>query len=87
MRTTIDLPDDLLRRAKIVAIERKTTLRELVETAIVHELHASPSTAAERTRVKFPIFESKSKKKLTLTNADIAKMVEEEDRRRHGRTR
>lgn len=30
MKTTIDLPEDLLRRAKITAAERKTTLKELV---------------------------------------------------------
>ena len=30
MKTTIDLPDDLLHRAKIVAAQRKTTLKELV---------------------------------------------------------
>ena len=29
-KTTIDLPDDLLHRAKIVAAERRTTLKELV---------------------------------------------------------
>jgi hypothetical protein len=30
MKTTIDLPDDVLVRAKIFAAERRTTLRELV---------------------------------------------------------
>ena len=30
MKTTIDLPDDLLHRAKVVAAQRKTTLKELV---------------------------------------------------------
>jgi hypothetical protein len=30
MRTTIDVPDDLLHRAKVVAAQRKQTLRELV---------------------------------------------------------
>ena len=29
VKTTIDFPDDLLHRAKIVAAERRTTLREL----------------------------------------------------------
>lgn len=29
MKTTIDLPDDLLHRAKIVAAQRRTTLKEL----------------------------------------------------------
>lgn len=30
MKTTIDLPDDLLHRAKVVAAQRKTTLKELM---------------------------------------------------------
>ncbi len=30
MKTTLDLPDDLLHRAKVVAAQRKTTLKELV---------------------------------------------------------
>ena len=30
MKTTIDLPDDLLHRAKVVAAQRKTTLKEMV---------------------------------------------------------
>jgi hypothetical protein len=30
MKTTINLPEDLLHRAKIAAAQRKTTLRELV---------------------------------------------------------
>ena len=29
MKTTIDLPDDILHRAKIVAAQRRTTLKEL----------------------------------------------------------
>lgn len=34
MKTTIDLPEDLLHRAKIVAAQRKTTLKELVQTGL-----------------------------------------------------
>jgi hypothetical protein len=30
MKTTIDLPDDLLHRAKIAAARRKTTLKDMV---------------------------------------------------------
>jgi hypothetical protein len=34
MKTTIDLPDDLLHRAKIFAAQHKTTLKELVQTGL-----------------------------------------------------
>jgi hypothetical protein len=32
MRTTLDIPDDLLERAKIAAVERGATLRELAQS-------------------------------------------------------
>jgi len=49
MKTTIDLPEDLLHRAKIAAAQRRTTLKELVvqglEYATRHEL---PDAETER---------------------------------------
>jgi hypothetical protein len=50
MRTTLDLPADLLRRAKIAAVERGSTLRELVAKALERELgqpEATPSIRPE----------------------------------------
>ena len=38
MRTTLDLPDDILRRAKIEAVERGSTLRQLVIEALQREM-------------------------------------------------
>lgn len=38
MRTTLDLPDDLLRKAKIAAVERGCTLRALFAQALEREL-------------------------------------------------
>lgn len=35
MKTTIDLPEDILHQAKIVAAQRKTTLKELVLQGLV----------------------------------------------------
>ena len=45
MRTTLDLPDDILRRAKIEAVERGSTLRQLVIDALHREM-----AGAERPR-------------------------------------
>lgn len=45
MKTTIELPDDLLARAKARAAERRWSLRRLFETALRKELE---STAAAR---------------------------------------
>lgn len=38
MKTTIDLPDDLAAEAKAAAAERRTTLREMMITALRTEL-------------------------------------------------
>ncbi|MCF7674486.1 MAG: hypothetical protein K9N23_07800 [Akkermansiaceae bacterium] len=42
MKTTIDFPDEILHRAKVVAAQRKTTLRELVISGLAHSLEAPP---------------------------------------------
>ena len=41
MKTTIDLPEDILHRAKIVAAQRRTTLKELVLSGLDHVLGIS----------------------------------------------
>jgi len=46
MKTTIDLPDELLLRAKMLAAERRTTLRELV----VKGLETVTSEASDEVR-------------------------------------
>ncbi len=38
MKTTLDLPDDLLIEAKMLAARRKTTLKALVESALRREI-------------------------------------------------
>jgi hypothetical protein len=38
MKTTLDLPDDLLIEAKSLAARRKTTLRAIVESALRREM-------------------------------------------------
>lgn len=54
MRTTLDLPDDLLKRAKIVAVERGATLRELVTDGLRRAL-AEERPSARRRMTKAPI--------------------------------
>ena len=34
MKTTVELPDELLHRAKIAAAQRRTTLRELIQAGL-----------------------------------------------------
>ena len=44
MRTTLELPDDLLRQAKIAAVRRGSTLRDLMAQALRRELSASDAS-------------------------------------------
>lgn len=57
MKTTIDFPDELLHRAKVVAAQRRTTLREIavrgLESALAEESHESPQTERKRMRQRF----------------------------------
>lgn len=48
MRTTLDLPDDILRRAKIAAVERGSSLRQLVIDALRQELESPPHPPRKR---------------------------------------
>lgn len=87
MRTTLDLPNELLKRAKIEAVQRGTSLRELVGAALERELTQPSPLRPMRTRTRFPIFDSKAPGSLRLTNATIARLEADEDRRRLGRAR
>lgn len=49
MKTTIDLPEEILQRAKIAAAQRKTTLKELVILGLNHAL-STPSDQEESER-------------------------------------
>ena len=46
MKTTLELPDELLAEAKAVALKRKTTLRSMFEHALRRESGSSDDTAS-----------------------------------------
>jgi len=73
MRTTLDLPDDMLRRAKIAAIERGSTLRQLVIDALDHELEPPPS---RRTRMNTPPITLAADAPLRTLSADAVKRLD-----------
>lgn len=76
MRTTIDVPDELLHRAKIVAAQRKTTLKELVLVGLDYATrHPLPDTEAERQatvkRLLRGMQASNTKRMVPLTREEI----------------
>lgn len=40
MKTTVDIPDDVFHRAKVIAAYRKTTLKTLIVRGLRHEMDA-----------------------------------------------
>ena len=49
MKTTIDLPDETLKRAKVYAAEQQTTLKNLMTHALENFM-SSPPPSEEKTR-------------------------------------
>lgn len=87
MRTTIDLPDELFRDAKIEAVNRGITLRELISGALEKEIHPSPSVNVVREhRVTFPLIKSKGPDGPMITDEMIREAEMEDDLRRAGLT-
>lgn len=53
MKTTIELPDAVVKRAKVLAAERRTTLRELVLQGLEHVLSEKRVSARQRAQSLF----------------------------------
>jgi predicted transcriptional regulator len=53
MKTTIELPDALARKAKLLAADRQTTLRALVVQGLEHVLAEKQVTAKDRAKKLF----------------------------------
>ena len=75
MKTTIDLPDDLLHRAKIVAAQRKTTLKEIVIQGISHVIENACSESEARRKAAL----KKLLRKIRANNSQPMKPLRREE--------
>jgi hypothetical protein len=83
MRTTIDMPDALMRAAKARAADRGESLKDLVNRALAHEL-GLPSVPKRKTgRVTLPLVARDAAPAVLVTNDDIAIALEAEDIERY----
>jgi plasmid stability protein len=83
MRTTIDMPDALMRAAKARAAEHGESLKDLVNRALAHEL-GLPSVPKRKTgRVALPLIARDAAPAVLVTNDDIATAFEAEDIERY----
>jgi plasmid stability protein len=83
MRTTIDLPSDLMQAAKVRAAQRGESLKDLFTRAIAHEV-SSPGRGRPAGRVTFPLVGQDREPRVEVTNAGIAAVFEAEDVERYG---
>jgi hypothetical protein len=83
MRTTIDLPSDLMQAAKVKATQRGESLKDLFTRAIAHEV-GNAGRARPAGRLAFPLIGRDSEPRVEVTNADIAAALEAEDIERYG---
>lgn len=74
MKTTIDLPDDLLIEAKQRAARDRTTMRALVERALRRDLKRSGNPAGRRAKVRWVTVDGPLPEGLNL--ADRAAMID-----------
>lgn len=78
MRSTFDLPDDLLKRAKIAAVRRGSTLRDLVAEAL-RRLLAEQSAPERKRMTEAPVRLPPGHTIPIRSNGEIAKLFEQED--------
>lgn len=78
MRSTFDLPDDLVKRAKIAAVKRGITLRDLVAEGLLRVLN-DKSSARDRRMTKPPVQLPPGHAIPLCSNQELAEILESED--------
>lgn len=78
MRTTFDLPDELMKRAKIAAVKRGSTLRDLVAEAL-RKLLADHGPPERRRMERAPIKLAAGHRIPVRSNAELSRLLEQED--------
>ena len=83
MRSTIDMPDSLMRAAKARAAEDGESLKDLVNRAVARELGTPSAPRAKTGRVTLPLIPAGSGPAVLVTNEDIEAAFDAEDIERH----
>ena len=78
MRSTFDLPDDLMKRAKIAAVKRGSTLRDLVAEGLRRVLTDEAPIRRKR-MTEAPVKLPHGHTIPVLSNSEIAAMFDHED--------
>ena len=94
MRTTVELPPELMRAAKARSAESGESLKALLTRAVAAELGNLPARPRARSRVTLPLFGAASGPRARPTNTDLERALADADAagiqavtRRRGRRR
>ncbi len=80
MRTTVDVPDDLMRQAKAMAALRGMKLKDLFAAFIQLGLSSAPPTTESVRREPLPVFpQMVGKSARVLTGAEVEEILYQED--------
>jgi hypothetical protein len=71
MRTTIEIPDDLFRRAKVTAALRGSTMKALVVRALEREFAKEQPKPKKGSTTKLPAMPWKGNKKIDLSKVSF----------------
>jgi hypothetical protein len=74
MRTTIDIPDEVYKNVKRLAVEENTTVRQIVLDALQIVVQKRMTQAPPR-RMRFPIIRSTSPGTLDIDNEKIYDII------------
>lgn len=78
MKTTIELPDKLLKKAKATALKRNTTLKELITKALQREITPYPKVEDTTFKIDESGLPYLPNRNVTVTNQQVAELLEEE---------
>ena len=79
MKTTVELPDAVFRRAKAEAAMEGRALRAFILDAVEHELARAKEGGLPRRRVKLPLIRSRRPGSLLITGEAVAASLAAED--------
>jgi hypothetical protein len=80
MRTTIDLPDELLRQVKAKAALDGLRLKDLITRYVEQGLRGAPPAPRRRQRSELPVARAATGRTLpALTNVEIQRILDEEE--------
>ena len=75
MRTTVELPPELMRAAKARSAESGESLKTLLTRAVAAELETPVARRGQKTRVSLPLFGAPAGPRVRPSNADLERAL------------